>query len=188
MINSAQLRDFTRIKQTHTWLQDDLSHPTSSPGKPFPFVCKPAFSLSHQVLLAFCQHLFLMANMLMKGFKHGPSLTNDQSALANSSKGHRNFVTLKAAQSSQRKNRPGQRRGPEAREGRGKEIFIALCTIRQRKTKRTSVCRVPREGLLKHEMLKTILKHYGNNLPACSRAGICSLIWAGKSFAMRFLF
>lgn len=65
-----------------------------------------------------------MANTLMKGFKHGPSLTNDQSALANSSKGHHNFVTLKAAHSSQRKKRPGQNEAWGRMEEGGKKFLL----------------------------------------------------------------
>lgn len=119
----------------------------------FPFVLRSAFSFWNRVL-AFGQHFVLGGKYVNDRLPmeslfttlprvHAPSLTKDQSDLANPSRGHRNLIKLKAAHSPRREKWQCQHRGREVSGGRGKEIFIALCTLCQRKARRTSLCHVP---------------------------------------------
>ena len=134
----------------------------------------------------------------MKGFKqdhftmlpsvHEPSLTKNQSVLANSSKRHHNFVTLKAAHSPQREKRPGQPRGLGAPKGRRERNLYCYMHHTSKESQKNFCVSCSSWSSFKARNAQNSFKTLWYNLPACSRAGVCSLIRAGKSFATQFIF
>lgn len=143
--------------------------------RPFVLVLNPAFSFFLSQVSAFCQHLAPGCNYISeKSFKedHFRTLpTTKQSVLASSAEWHPGFVTRKAAWPSVTEGGSGVRRwgakaSTEVSGGgwggggwEGKVVFIAICTIHQRKTKWTSVCNVPSWRSFKAWNSQILLKH-----------------------------
>lgn len=146
----------------------------------FPFVLRSAFSFWNRVL-AFGQHFVLGGKYVNDRLPmeslfttlprvHAPSLTKDQSDLANPSRGHRNLIKLKAAHSPRRRSGSASTEAERCLEEGGKKSLLLYAPCAKGKPEELLCVMFPREGLLKQEMLKT-LKTLWYNLPACSRAG-----------------
>lgn len=162
----------------------------------FPFTLKSAFPwLNHASAFSWQQRLATLT--LTPSFQRDhqlvellhalgqTSLIQSEPVLANPSKGHHSSVTTKAAHSLQwRERRVWQKRPGWPSEGEG--VFIAICTIRQKKLEKLLRVMFSREGVWKHEMLTTLLKCM-IQLTSTVKGRICSLIWADKSTAMRFI-
>lgn len=130
---------------------------------------------------------------------HTSSLTKDRSVLAYSSKWHHGCVPLKATHGLQGWERTGEGEEGEGgesrpahrpegrREEKGKKSLLLCAPDFKGKPSELLCVMFPHEGLLKHEMLNILLKHM-IQLTSISRAAVCSLIWADKSFVTRLVF
>lgn len=116
----------------------------------FPFVLRSAFSFWNRVL-AFGQHFVLGGKYVNDRLPmeslfttlprvHAPSLTKDQSDLANPSRGHRNLIKLKAAHSPRREKWQCQHRGREVSGGRGeRNLYCSMHPVPKESQKNFSV-------------------------------------------------